>query len=65
MNERIELEAGTAAASLASALQARGFAVEARTMTSGLHAIRVLRGPEGMRLLGGADPRRDGIALGE
>ncbi len=64
-NERIELEAGTAAAALAPALQARGFPVEARTMTSGLHAIRVLRGPEGVRLLGGADPRRDGVALGE
>ena len=64
-NERIELEAGTAAASLAPALEARGFPVEVRTMTSGLHAIRVHRGPDGMRLQGGADPRRDGIALGE
>jgi gamma-glutamyltranspeptidase len=34
-------------------------------MTSGLHVIRVLRGPEGVRLQGGADPRRDGVALGE
>ena len=64
-NERIELEAGTAAAALAQGLQARGFPVETRTMTSGLHAIRVLRGPDGLRLQGGADPRRDGVALGE
>jgi gamma-glutamyltranspeptidase/glutathione hydrolase len=65
LNERIELEAGTAAAALAPGLESRGFPVETRTMTSGLHAIRVLRGPEGIRLLGGADPRRDGVALGE
>ena len=64
-NATLELEAGTAAAALASGLEARGFPVELRTMTSGLHAIRILRGPEGLRLLGGADPRRDGIALGE
>ncbi|MFC7474762.1 gamma-glutamyltransferase [Dankookia sp. GCM10030260] len=64
-NERIELEAGTAAAALAPALEARGFPVALRTMTSGLHAIRVLRGADGVRLLGGADPRRDGVALGE
>ncbi|MBK1658174.1 gamma-glutamyltransferase [Paracraurococcus ruber] len=64
-NATLELEAGTAAAALAPALQARGFPVEIRTMTSGLHAIRVLRGPEGVRLQGGADPRRDGVALGE
>ena len=65
VNARIELEAGTAAAALAPALEARGFPVEVRTMNSGLQAIRVLRGPEGVRLLGGADPRREGVALGE
>ncbi|TDH63957.1 gamma-glutamyltransferase [Dankookia rubra] len=64
-NERIELEAGTSAAGLAPALQARGFPVEVRTMTSGLHAIRMLREAGGLRLKGGADPRRDGVALGE
>ncbi|MDO9707916.1 gamma-glutamyltransferase [Paracraurococcus lichenis] len=64
-NATLELEAGTAAAALAPALQARGFPVEVRAMTSGLHAIRILRGPEGVRLQGGADPRRDGVALGE
>ncbi|MCB4822550.1 gamma-glutamyltransferase [Roseicella aerolata] len=64
-NAMLELEAGTAAAALAPALQARGFPVEVRIMTSGLHAIRILRGPDGVRLQGGADPRRDGVALGE
>jgi gamma-glutamyltranspeptidase/glutathione hydrolase len=65
LNATVELEAGTGAAALAPALEARGFPVEARTMTSGLHVIRVLRGAEGVRLQGGADPRRDGVALGE
>jgi gamma-glutamyltranspeptidase/glutathione hydrolase len=65
LNERIELEAGTSAAALAPGLEARGFPVEVRTMTSGLHAIRILRSTEGVRLQGGADPRRDGVVLGE
>ncbi|TCZ55432.1 gamma-glutamyltransferase [Roseicella aquatilis] len=65
LDRRIELEAGTSAAGLAPALEARGFPVEVRTMTSGLHAIRILRGPEGVRLQGGADPRRDGVVLGD
>ncbi len=69
LNATLELEAGTAAAALAPALAARGFPVEVRGMTSGLHAIRILRaaaaGADGPRLLGGADPRRDGIAVGD
>ncbi|MCO6416434.1 gamma-glutamyltransferase [Siccirubricoccus sp. KC 17139] len=65
LNAGLELEAGTAAAGLAPALEARGFPVELRTMTSGLHVIRILRGPEGVRLQGGADPRREGVALAD
>ena len=65
LNAGIELEAGTSAAALAPALEARGFPVEVRTMNSGLQAIRVLRGPDGVRLLGGADPRREGVAVGD
>lgn len=41
-------------------LEARGHAVRVVPMTSGLHAI-ALRGAE---LLGGADPRREGLVLG-
>lgn len=65
VDDRLEVEAGTAAAALAPALRARGFPVVVQTMTSGLHAIRVLRGPDGVRLLGGADPRREGTAAGD
>ncbi len=60
-NGPTELEKGTSAAELAPALRRRGHAVEVEAMTSGLHAIAV--GPDGT-LHGGADPRREGVALG-
>ena len=63
----VELEAGTAAASLADGLRGRGVPVEVRPNLSGLHAIRIGRDPAtgGPRLSGGADPRREGVALGD
>lgn len=62
----LELEAGTSAAALAFALEQRGFPVSVRANVSGLQAIRIGRGPDGGRLLqGGADPRREGAALGD
>ena len=65
LDERVELEAGTSAAALAPALEARGFPVTVRPMTSGLGVIRAERRPDGRRLLGAADPRREGVALGD
>ncbi|MBL4767179.1 MAG: gamma-glutamyltransferase [Rhodobacteraceae bacterium] len=55
-----DLEQETIAAELQSALKAMGFKVNVRGLNSGLHAIAI-----GDRLQGGADPRREGIALGE
>jgi gamma-glutamyltranspeptidase/glutathione hydrolase len=57
----IELEAGTSAAALVPALEAIGHRTDVRANPSGLSVIRVT--PQG--LLGAADPRRDGVALGD
>ncbi|MGY6632949.1 MAG: gamma-glutamyltransferase [Alkalilacustris sp.] len=56
------LEDTPGAAERARALEALGHEVTLRDLTSGLHIIT--RGPDG-RLTGGADPRREGRALGD
>ncbi|MEX0310106.1 MAG: gamma-glutamyltransferase [Tateyamaria sp.] len=55
-----DIEEGTTAADLAPALETLGYEVNIRGLNSGLHAIEI-----GTALLGGADPRREGIALGD
>ncbi|MEM1352794.1 MAG: gamma-glutamyltransferase [Pseudomonadota bacterium] len=55
-----DLEEGTSAGALEGALRDMGFEVGVRGLNSGLHAIAV-----GDVLQGGADPRREGIALGQ
>lgn len=61
-NRATELEAGTVAETLAPALKARGHAVQVLPLTSGTHVISVT---PGKGLSGGADPRREGVALGD
>ena len=56
-----DLEEGTDAEGLSEALEALGYEVNIRSLNSGLHAIAIT--PDG--LMGGADPRREGIALGQ
>lgn len=61
-NGPTELEAGTAATELRAALESLGHRIQEAEMTSGLHAISI--DAEG-RLHGGADPRREGVAIGD
>jgi gamma-glutamyltranspeptidase/glutathione hydrolase len=60
-NGPTELEAGTEAAAWRAALEARGHEVRLMDMTSGIQAIVLT--PEGF--LGGADSRREGVAIGD
>jgi gamma-glutamyltranspeptidase/glutathione hydrolase len=65
LNAVTELERGTAAAGLARALALRSAPVEVREMNSGLNLIRIQRQGEARRLLGGVDPRREGMAASD
>ena len=56
-----DVEDGTTAMAFEAPLQAFGFKTNARSLTSGIHAIAIT--PDGLE--GGADPRREGIAIGE
>ena len=60
-NRATEIEQGTAVEALAPALRARGHDVRVAPEASGLHIIGI--GPMGLE--GGADPRREGVALGD
>lgn len=55
-----DIEEGSEAVKLAPALEAMGFRVKAGELNSGSHAIAITA--DGLE--GGADPRRDGLALG-
>ena len=58
---RVDIEKGTGAAALAGPLRRLGHKVRLTSMNSGLHAIQITE----TGLLGAADPRREGVALGE
>ncbi len=56
-----DMEEGTSATQLSDSLTDLGYELNTRALTSGLHAISIH--DSGLR--GGADPRREGIALGD
>ena len=56
-----EIEAGTGAEKFAEPLKALGYEVKPGEMNSGLHAIEITA----TGLAGSADPRREGVAVGE
>ena len=56
-----DIEAGTSAETLAEPLKALGYQVKPGEMNSGIHAIEIT----GQGLAGSADPRREGVAVGE
>ena len=55
-----DIESGTSTSALADALKTRGYKIIERGLNSGLHIIARQSGT----LSGGADKRREGIALG-
>ena len=57
----IDVEQNTAAAEFEGRLSELGHKVSVRDLNSGLHAILIKDG----QLIGAADPRREGVALGE
>jgi gamma-glutamyltranspeptidase/glutathione hydrolase len=65
LNGPIELERGTPIAALAPELRSLGHNVEIKDLNSGLHGISVIRRGEAVQLMGAADPRREGEAMGE
>jgi len=56
-----DVEEGTGAEALQTELEAIGYEVKIRGLNSGLHGIVIEDG----KLMGGADPRREGVVLGD
>ena len=59
-NDYTALEKDTAAEGLAKGLEAKGHKVKIIDLNSGLHGIQITDN----KLIGGADPRREGVAVG-
>ncbi|MGB0858949.1 MAG: gamma-glutamyltransferase [Pseudoalteromonas spongiae] len=60
-NRVTTLEKGSDVTRYKAALEARGHKVVIRDLNSGIHAVMI----EGNKLIGAADPRREGTALGQ
>ena len=57
----VDIEQGTYAESFKAPLEKMGFKVNVRDLNSGIHAILLQAG----QLQGSADPRREGVAIGQ
>lgn len=64
-NGPTEIERGTALEALKPELERRGHTVSVIDFTSGLHILQRTDGRAGRQWRGGADPRREGIVLGD
>ncbi|MDH3691451.1 MAG: gamma-glutamyltransferase [Gammaproteobacteria bacterium] len=60
-NGPIDIESGTIASEFTKQLQKRGHEVNVRDLNSGLHGIMI----KDELLVGGADPRREGVVMGD
>lgn len=60
-NGKTDIEQNSAALGLQAALEAKGHQITVRDLNSGLHAIQLKDG----KLIGAADPRREGLAIGK
>lgn len=60
-NDYTALEKGTSVTALKAGLEHMGHKVKIIDLNSGLHGIQISKG----NLIGGADPRREGIAIGK
>ncbi len=60
-NRQTTLEKGTSLEQLKPALEAMGHKISVRDLNSGIHVIQIKEG----QLIGGADPRREGLAMGD
>ena len=60
-NGNTDIEKSTSAEALITALEAKGHEIKVRDLNSGLHAIQIKDGV----LIGAADPRREGVAIGQ
>jgi gamma-glutamyltranspeptidase / glutathione hydrolase len=61
----LEIERGSPLVHVAEALRARGHTVAENSLVSGLQGIAVSRKDGAVHLVGGADPRREGEAIGD
>lgn len=60
-NDYTALESGTSAVTLKEGLEKLGHKVKVIDLNSGLHGVMI----DGKQLVGGADPRREGVAVGD